>query len=263
VTAEHPADRPAPVDYDAELRRHQEVLSRACAVQPHEHVLDIGCGAGTTTRQAARAAPAGSALGVDVAGPAIERARRHARDEGLGNVAFEQADAQTHRFPPRHFDLACSRFGTMFFDDPVAAFANVGRALRPGARLVMLVWQAAERNEWHTAVHRALGVPGGSGSAGPDAFSLADPAVVRQTLEAAGFHQITLAGVDEPVHYGPDTATALDWIGRFTCTRAILDGLGPSAAADALGRLGEVLTAHRTGDGVWLGSRSWLVTARR
>ncbi len=86
-------------NYDAELRRYNEVLRRACGVQPQEHVLDIGCGSGQTTRQAARAASAGSALGVDISPPAIERARELARAEGLRNVSFEHADAQVHRFP--------------------------------------------------------------------------------------------------------------------------------------------------------------------
>ena len=135
-------DRPGPVTYDAELRLHDEVLRRACGVQPHEQVLDIGCGLGQTTCEAARLARAGSALGVDISESAIERARELARAQGVPNVTFERADAQVHRFPQERFDLAMSRFGTMFFQDPVVAFANVGRALRPAGRLVMMVWQA-------------------------------------------------------------------------------------------------------------------------
>jgi ubiquinone/menaquinone biosynthesis C-methylase UbiE len=137
--------------YDAELRRHNEVLRRASGVQFRDHVLDIGCGTGQTTRQAARTARAGTALGVDVSAPKIERARELARVEQLRNVTFERADAQVYRFPQEHFDLAISRFGTMFFDDPATAFANIGRALRPAGRLVMIVWQAGELNEWEGA----------------------------------------------------------------------------------------------------------------
>src|SRR5262245_62686061 len=112
----------APSGYDAELRRHNEVLRRAVGVQLRDHVLDIGCGTGQTTRQAARTARAGSALGVDVRAPAIERARELARAEGLRNVTFERADAQVYRFAEERFDVAISRFGTMFFDDPGSAF---------------------------------------------------------------------------------------------------------------------------------------------
>jgi SAM-dependent methyltransferase len=152
---------PSPSGYDAELRRHNQVLHRAVGVQFHDHVLDVGCGAGQTTREAARTAQAGSAFGVDVSAPAIGRARELARADGLRNVTFECADAQVYRFPPERFDLAVSRFGTMFFDDPVAAFANIRRALRPAGRLAMMVWQAPERNEWEVAIRQSLGTAEG------------------------------------------------------------------------------------------------------
>jgi ubiquinone/menaquinone biosynthesis C-methylase UbiE len=145
-----------PVDYDAELRLHDQVLRPACGVRRHDQVLDVGCGTGQTTRQAARTATAGSALGVDLSAQMIDRARELAQAEGLRNVTFQRADAQVHRFPPEQFDLAISRFGTMFFDDPAAAFANIGRALRPAGRLVMMVWQGHEQNEWAVAIRRSL-----------------------------------------------------------------------------------------------------------
>jgi SAM-dependent methyltransferase len=249
--------------YDAELRRHNEALRRACAIQVDEHVLDIGCGAGQTTRQAARAARAGTALGVDVSAAAIERARGLARVEGLHNVTFEHADAQVHRFPHEGFDLAISRFGTMFFDDPGAAFANIGQALRPGGRLVMMVWQAHDRNEWDVAIGGALGDPSAVASGGPNPFSLADPPTVRRILETAGFADVTFADVREPVYYGPDVATALDWIRGFTCTSETLKRLDPVAATRAIQRLRETLAAHTTADGVRFDSRAWIVTAGR
>ena len=252
--------------YDAELRRHNEVLRRAAGVQFHDHVLDIGCGTGQTTRQAARAARAGSALGVDVSAPAIERARELARAEGLRNVTFEHANAQVHRFPLERFDLAISRFGTMFFDDPVAAFANIGRALRPSGRLVMMVWQAHERNEWDLAIRQSLAAaegPEAVPTGGPDPFSLADPPTVKGILQAAGFADVAFADVDEPVYYGPDVAAALDWVRGFVCTSEVLKRLDPAAAARAAERLREALAAHLSDDGVWFNSRAWIVTARR
>jgi SAM-dependent methyltransferase len=252
--------------YDAELQRHSQVLWRAVGVQPHEHVLDVGCGAGQTTRKAARAAPAGSALGVDISAPAIERARELARAEGLDNVTFEHADAQDHPFPQERFDLAISRFGTMFFDDPVAAFANIRRALRPAGRLVMMVWQTHERNEWDVAIREALAggeEPIGATSAGPDPFSLGDPPAVEQILGAAGFAAITFTDVDEPVYYGPDVPAALDWVRGFTSTSEALERMDPAAAARAVERLRDMLSAHVSDDGVWFDSRAWIVTARR
>jgi ubiquinone/menaquinone biosynthesis C-methylase UbiE len=251
--------------YDAELRRHNEVLSRALGVRLHDHVLDIGCGTGQTTCQAARVAQAGSALGVDISALAIERARELARSEGLRNVTFEQANAQVHRFPHERFELATSRFGTMFFDDPGAAFANIRRALRPDGRLVMMVWQAAERNEWDVVIHQSLaaGEPVAIPSGGPDPFSLADPPAVKELLEAAGFADVAFTDVHEPVYYGPDVAAALGWVHGFACTGEILKRLDPAAAARADGRLREALAAHLSDDGVWLDSRAWIVTAHR
>lgn len=166
--------------YDAELRLHNEHLRAAANVQPHDRVLDVGCGTGQTTREAAGAAVEGSALGVDLSAPMLEQARRLSDDAGLHNVTYVQADAQTHPFPSTHFDLCVSRFGTMFFADPVAAFTNIGRALRPGARLVLLVWQDHDRNEWATAIREALTV--GTAAPAPTTnhpgpFSLADPAI--------------------------------------------------------------------------------------
>ena len=254
------------MDYDAELRLHNQVLRRACGVGHHDHVLDVGCGTGQTTRQAARTATAGSALGVDLSAQMIDRARELAQAEGLRNVTFQRADAQVHRFPPERFDLVISRFGTMFFDHPVAAFANIARALRPAGRLVMMVWQGHERNEWDVAIHRSLEgfeEPAAAAPAGPDPFSLADPATVEGILDAAGFAEVTLTDVHEPVYYGPDVAAALGWVRGFTCTDGVLKRLDSAGAERALERLRETLAAHAGGVGIWFDSRAWIVTARR
>lgn len=125
--------------YDAELHRYNVLFRAAAAVRGDDHVLDVGCGTGQTTREAARAAFNGSAVGVDISAAMLERARRLSDAEGTRNVTYEAGDAQTHPFPAARFDLCISRFGTMFFTDAVAAFANIGRALRPDARLVLLV----------------------------------------------------------------------------------------------------------------------------
>jgi SAM-dependent methyltransferase len=257
---------PGRTGYDAELRRYDEILRRAFGVQASDRVLDIGCGTGQTTRQAARTARAGSALGVDISASAIGRASELAQAEGLRNVTFQHADAQVHRFPEERFDVAVSRFGTMFFADPRAAFANIGRALRPAGRLVMLVWQARERNEWAVAIRQALAGPDGAAAAvsgGPDAFSLADPPAVAETLEAAGFADAAFTEVCEPVYYGPDVSAAFDWVSGFTSTSNVLNQLAPDAAAQAAGRLRAALAAHLRDDGVWFNSSAWIVTARR
>jgi ubiquinone/menaquinone biosynthesis C-methylase UbiE len=186
--------------YDAELQRHNEVLRQAYGVQCRDHVLDIGCGTGQTTREAARAAQAGSALGVDVSVSAIERARELAYAERIGNVTFDCVNAEVYQFPLERFDVAISRFGTMFFADPAAGLANISRALRQAGRLVMMVWQAPELNEWDVAIRQALGVTATPGDL-PDAFSLADPSTVTELLEAARFADVTFTDVSQPVYY--------------------------------------------------------------
>lgn len=263
VASEH---APGRIGYDAELRRHNEVLRLAVGVQLNDHVLDIGCGTGQTTREAARTAQAGSALGVDVSAPAIKRARELARAERLRNVTFEQANAQLHSFPQDRFDLAISRFGTMFFDNPVGAFANIRRALRPAGRLTMMVWQAQEHNEWDVAIHQALGADEGPvvpPSEGPDPFSLADPPTVKDILEAAGFAEVAFTDVHEPVYYGPDVDAAFDWVSGFTSTAEAFKRLDPAAATRAVERLREVLATHSSDEGILFNSRAWIVTARR
>ena len=253
-----------PGSYDAELQRHNQVLRRAAGVQLHDHVLDIGCGTGQTTRQAALTARAGSALGVDASAPAIKRARELARTEGLSNVTFEHGDAQIHRFPQERFDLAMSRFGTMFFGDPVAAFTNIGRALRPAGRLVMMVWQSHERNEWDVAIHQSLeAAEGPAASEGPDPFSLGDPPTVQQILQAAGFADVAFTDVHEPVYYGPDVASALDWIHGFTSTSEAVKRLDPATATRADERLRQAVAEHLSEDGVWFNSSAWIITAHR
>ncbi len=192
--------------YDAELSRQNERFRAVLDVGRRDRVLDIGCGAGQSTREAAHAAVEGSVLGVDVSEELLRMARRRNAEEGLRNVTFELGDAQVQAFPAEHFDLCISRFGVMFFADPVAAFTNIGRALRPGARLVLMVWQGREHNEWATAIQSVLDPERESLAAA--AFSLADPSVTTRILTAAGFASIAFAEVHEPVFYGADVGAA-------------------------------------------------------
>ncbi|GAB3418305.1 class I SAM-dependent methyltransferase [Flindersiella endophytica] len=250
---------------DAEIAPHNVRFRAAAGIQPGERVLDIGCGTGQSTIEAARAAgPDGHVLGVDVSEPMLEFARERAAGEGLGNVAFAAADAQVHQLPAERFDVCISRFGTMFFADPDAAFANFAQALRPGGRLVLLVWQTVDHNPWSTEVQEALqpGVPP-SWQPGQDPFSLGDPAVVEQLLTAAGFTDVEFEDVDEPISYGPDPATALELLSGFAAVRQVLEKLDSAEAGPAKQRLTELLTAHHTDDGVLVDSRAWVVTARR
>ena len=253
------------MDYEAELQSHNAALLPACAIRSHEHVLDIGCGTGQTTREAARLAANGSALGIDITEPMIVRARALAAAEGLHNARFEHADAQVHSFLPLHCDVAISRYGTMFFADPIAAFRNIGSALRPGGRLVMMVWQAHEANEWSVAVHQAL-APYESSTVPPGAqehFSLADPSTVERMLGTAGFAEVKFNDVREPVFYGGSIDEAVEWVRGFRFVRNVLQRLDEAAAARLLASLRDAMARNSNDKGVWFDAREWIVTARR
>jgi SAM-dependent methyltransferase len=208
----------------------------------------------------------GAALGVDLSAPMIERARALAEAEGLRNVTFVHADAATHTLSPEEFDVVISRFGTMFFADPAPAFANIARALRPGGRVVMMVWQEGRRNEWFTSIQHALANDETIPVVFPEAsdpFSLADPDRIGRLFAAAGLSDSTLSDVHEPVYYGPDVAAALDWTCGFSFTQQLLRQLDPLGREHAIERLRDMLAAHYSGDGVWVDSRAWIVTATR
>lgn len=253
------------IDYDAELRLHNERFRAALDIRAADRVLDIGCGTGQTTREAALVASAGHALGVDIDGGMIARARELADRQGVPNVRFEVGDAQAHPFRSGAFDIAISRFGTMFFGDPDMAFRNIARAVRVGGRLVMMVWQAHDRNEWAVAIDQALGVAerGVAAAPGLDPFSLAEPPTVRRILAAAGFADSEFRDVDVPVYYGHDVDAALVFVGRFANVSEALSRSGPRAADTIRARLRATLESRASERGVWLGSRAWIVTARR
>lgn len=251
--------------YDAELTAHHQHLRAAYEISPGDEVLDIGCGAGLTTRDAARAAAPGRAVGVDVSASMLERARQLSKAERLDNVTFELGDAQVHRFDPARFDLVISRFGTMFFSDPVLAFANIASALRPRGRLLLLVWQRLELNEWALAIDAAFGEAAQlTPRPGADPFSLGDAEATMAILKRAGFDELRFEEVHEPVLYGHDLAAALDFVRGFRNVSAALASMSDSDAARAVKGLRETLAAHYSDDrGVVLDSRSWLITGQR
>ena len=207
--------------------------------------------------------PAGRAHGPGGEGAGDRRPRgrdRACRElaaaEELSNVAFEHADAQVYRFPDERFDLAISRFGTMFFDDPAAAFANIRQALRPTGRLVMMVWQAPAATNGTSLSARLSACPRHR----RPRFRWTGSVLARRPVGRdrgpgdRGFVGVAFADVSEPVYYGQDVAAALDWVRGFTCTSQALNRLDPAAAASAVRRLREVLAAHHSGDGVWFNS---------
>ena len=160
-----------------------------------ESVLDVGCGCGHTALALAdQVGPRGSVTGIDISRPMLGRARERQQEQQLQNLIFLPADAQTHQFEPASVDLIFSRFGVMFFEDAAQAFGNLRTALRPGGRLCFLCWQELRKNDWvrvplqAAAQHVPLPPRPEPGAPGP--FSLADPARVRDILDAAGFRNV-------------------------------------------------------------------------
>lgn len=251
--------------YNAGTRPHGERLLAAMEIAADHCVLDIGCGCGESTRQAARLASAGQALGLDLSSGMLARARSRAREEGLANVRFEQGDAQVYAFEEAGFDRAISRFGVMFFEDPSAAFANIRGALRPGGRLGLLTWRELRHNPWiceqrqALAAGRTLPEPR-VGAPGP--FGLADARAVRRLLEGAGFVDIDLSEVREPVCLGTDVDDAFAFARGTAGVQAALEDLRPARRRHALDALRRTLARHQTAEGVRLDSSAWLVTAR-
>ena len=251
---------------NAALATHSTRLLAAAAVGASDHVLDIGCGTGATTRACAERAVDGHVLGVDLSTAMLARARTRAADAGLTNIEFARADAQVYPFEPAAYDLVVSQFGVMFFDDPVAAFTNVGRAVKPGGRLAAIVWQAMSRNEW-VAVPRAaltLGrVVDPVADDVPGAFGLADPDRTRGILAASGFAEIHLDDVLVPYRFGADADAATDHARQIALVRGPLDGLDADDTARALDALHEAMAARESSEGVVLDSRIWVITAVR
>jgi SAM-dependent methyltransferase len=208
--------------------------------------------------------------GVDISGVMLARARARAAEAGTARVEFLLADAQTAALERGAFDLVYSRFGVMFFADPVAAFANLRRALAPHGRLVFVCWQALERNPWMAvpmgaaARHVSLPPPSPPGAPGP--FAFADPERVARILDQAGFREVSLESVETRLRIGG--GGGVDAAARF-----LLEGVGPTsqalreASAKDLETVGRAVRAalepYLTPSGVEMGAAAWIATASR
>lgn len=252
--------------YDVAAQEHWRALLTDEPISRTDHVLDIGCGTGSSTRDAARLASDGSALGIDLSAGMLALAADRTKAEGLANVEFVQGDAQVHRFDDNAFDVVISRFGAMFFGDADAAFRNIGGAVRPGGGLALLAWRGLLENEWlrkfrgALAAGRDLPVPP-PGAPGP--FGLADPDGVRRLLDDAGFEEVTLTASDQPMRFGDDAEDAWSFLRDQGVVRGLTQDLDGATKTRALDDLQQVLADHATADGVVFESAAWIITARR
>jgi SAM-dependent methyltransferase len=253
-------------EQDLVLRPVSDRLIAAADAKPGQRIIDIGCGCGDTTIDfAARVMPGGEVLGLDISEPMLARARERA-PSGLP-ARFVLADATVYDFEPEWADLAVSRFGVMFFADPARSFANLRRALKPGARLVFACWREAKQNPWmmiplREAKKHAPPLPE-TNPEDPGPFAFADDARVRRILGAAGFADIVVTPVDLhldlAIGRGLDAAVA-GALGIGPTSR-ILDGQPEAVRAAAAADIRKALAERAKGDSVPLGAAIWIVTA--
>jgi len=254
---------------DITLAPVSEALLALAAPRAGERVLDIGCGSGTTTLElAARVGPSGHVLGADIAETSVARARERIADSGLRQAEVIAADAAAHAFPAASFDLLFSRLGVRFFADPTAAFANIRRAMKASARVVLGVIRAASENVWPagptSAVRHLLPPIPTPGLEEPGPFSWADPARVRRILEGAGFREIFLTPLDWPVRLAPPggAAEAADFMLVFGPLTRIMPSLPAAQQAAVRSTLETYFKDHDGPEGVTLSAANWIVQAR-
>ena len=204
---------------------------------------------------------AGHVLGVDISGTLIEAARAHR----LENASFVVGDAATHPFQAGHYDLVFSRFGVMFFADPVAAFRNIRRALKLSGRLVFIAWRTPQENPWGTTPTRAalpfLPPQPRPGPEDPGQFAFGDRARVERILSEAGFHKLRLEPIDRLIWMGDSVAEVVAGAGRFGPLARAFAGAEPAAIEKAKQAIAEALAPHEGPDGVRLPGACWLVEA--
>jgi ubiquinone/menaquinone biosynthesis C-methylase UbiE len=225
------------------LTHHSEKIFPTLAVREGDRVVDVGCGFGDTAiKLAQRVGAAGAVLGLDCCEAFLDAGRADAAAAGVSNVRFVAGDAQTYPFTAEH-DFCFSRFGTQFFENPVAGLRNMRRALKPGGTMTMIVWRTIADNPWlglpKEVVSRHLPPPGENArSCGPGPFSMADQDMVTKQLEIAGYGSIGFERVDAPL-----------MVGR-TLDDAVVDALKAE------------LTPFATADGIIMDSSSWVISAR-
>lgn len=228
-----------------------------------EHILDVGCGAGALTLAALeRAGPQGRALGIDISAPLVAAAQARATAAGVTGARFAREDAQTFAFEPESFDAVLSRFGVMFFDDPISAFANIRRAARPAARLRFTAWRSPGENPFMTATRRAalpfVDLPATEPNA-PGQFAFADRGHVQAILEGAGWSAISIEALDTPC------TLPADMLGTYATRMGPLGPLWSTMEPALKSRLEEPLRAafapFVSGDEARFEAACWLVHA--
>lgn len=251
------------------LSKHSEAIFPKLEVHPGERVIDAGAGFGDTAiTLARRVGPEGHVTAIDCCDAFMEYGRRDAAAARIDNVSFVEADIQVQSFAPEH-DLVFSRFGTMFFENPVVALGNMRAALRPGGRMTMIVWRKMEDNPWLGAAKRIglerLPQPGADArTCRPGPFSMADREMVTAQLKTAGYESIKFERVDAPFRVGDTIDDAIEFQQSLGLTGEVHREAGDRTAAThdpLVADLTELLAPHVTNNGVFMASSSWVISA--
>jgi SAM-dependent methyltransferase len=256
---------------DAQLGPLGEAMLVRATLAPGDRVLDVGCGCGASSLQAAeRVAPGGSVVGLDLSAPMLRRARERASAAGVASLVFERADVQTRAFSSGSAEVVISRFGVMFFASPEAAFTRLRDALVPDGRLSFVCWQALDRNAWMSAplaaVAQLLPLPAPREPGAPGPFAFADPDRVRAILAAAGFESISVEGLEGELSLGG--ARTAEEAGAFLLeVGPASHALRDAGADEALRRraaevVAEALVPYAGEGSVRAPFAAWIVTAR-
>ena len=252
---------------DAQLAPLGRLAMDRAAIRPGEAVLDVGCGTGETTLELSRrVGESGKVLGVDVSRPMLSLARQRLEAAGLSQTRFEEGDAQSHDFARGGFDLVFSRFGIMFFADPVAAFRNLRAALTKKGRLVFVTWRPAAENPWvsvpMTAAFQHIPQPPPPPPGGPGEFSFAQRDRVYQILTGAGYKDITIEPEDRLIG-GANLDVTVDTTLAMGPVAAALREADPAKREPVACAVRQAFTPYDGSEGVRLGAGVWVVRAKR
>lgn len=241
----------------------------AAAPATGEKVIDVGCGCGASALAlAGRVGPTGQVLGLDVSEPMTARARERIAAAGLTNARVLVSDASTHSFSHADADLLFSRFGVMFFADPVAAFANLRTAMRAGGRLLCVAWRPLKDNEWFRvpleAAHAFVPPIPPADPDAPGPFAFADHDRTLGILSQAGWRDVTLTRLDVPMRVAEadDIEQATEFATRVGALARILGEVDPAVRAKIRQVVSEALKAYNSPTGITLSGSIWLISAR-
>ena len=253
--------------FDRMLGPYGERVIAALSPEPSEKILDVGCGNGALSLDvAARVGPQGRVLGLDLSGPMLSLAKQRAGERGLGNVSFEKSDVQVHDFAGDKFDGVISRFGVMFFDDPVAAFSNLRGAVRSGGRLAFVCWQDPFQNDWlmvpAATMLEFVPMPEAPQPGTPGPFGLADVDRTRSILSDAAWTDVQVEPVEIHQWLGSDPAATIEFLSHTEIAKSFLGETDDDTKAKVWEAVEAKLAEHTSDDGVHLTGRAWLVTAR-